>query len=36
MEDASAELLLLSEVRWLYKGRVSKNAHDLHEEVEFF
>jgi hypothetical protein len=36
MEDASAKLQLLSEVRWLYKGEVSKLAQNLQEEVKFF
>jgi hypothetical protein len=36
MEDASAKLQLLSEVGWLYKGKVSKHAQNLQEEVKFF
>jgi len=35
MEDVSAKLLLLSEVRWWYKGKVSKHAQNLQEEVKF-
>jgi len=36
MEDASAKLQLLSEVRWLYKRKLSKHSQNLQEEVKFF